>query len=379
MKTPRIVNAIEYIDEDMITEAASYSPKKHTVPTWTKWVAVAACFCLCIMGAFKIRNLGMGKTQKFYNISTVGENVYYSVWNEGTFRWNPSMKNPEKLADYGEFFETESGLILYSPSENALWNVSENKLEAIGKTDIQNILDSPKPIGILNDCAYWVGTPLDMPQGTWGMAIVRTSLADGKAETVLESANSSIASCTIRDGKLYYRIFADGSEGRIERLYAKDLESGEETLLAEMPIGVDGLSGQIYYAENYILIVGGSKDGIYKMSYGGGEAELLTQSVPITGAMDEWNGKIYFETSFGENESEEFLSGSAYYSEELVSVDLESRELTRIGDFALLNDDGTVRYTLTELEMADGGFYFVDPQSGLFFHSFADGTDTNIH
>lgn len=379
MKTPRIVNAIEYIDEDMIAEAASYSPKKHSVPTWTKWVAVAACVCLCIMGAFKIRNPGMGETQKVYNIVTAEENVYYSVWNEGAFRWNTSMKNPEKLAADGEFFETESGIILYSASENMLWNVSENKLEAIGKTDIQNTLDCPELIGILNDYAYWAGTPLDMPQDTLGMAVVRTSLADGKAETVLESANSSIASCTIRDGKLYYRTFDDGSEGRIEKLYARELESGEETLLAEMPIGVDGLSGEIYYAENYILIVGGSKDGIYKMSCGGGEAELLTQSVPITAAMDEWNGKIYFETSFGENESEEFLSGNAYYSEELVSVDLENGELTRIGDFTPLNDDGTVRYTLTELEMADGGFYFVDPHSGLFFHSFAEGTDTNIH
>lgn len=378
MKTPRIVNAIEYIDEDMIAEAVSYSPKKQAIPVWTKWLAVAACICLCIMGAFKILNPGMGETQKVYNIATAGENVYYSVWNEGAFRWNTSMKNPEKLADDGEFFETESGIILYSASENTLWNVSENKLEAIGKTDICNILDSPELIGILNDYAYWAGTPLDMPQDTWGMAVIRTSLADGKAETVLESANSSIASCTIRDGKLYYRIFADGSEGRIEKLYARDLESGEETLLAEMPIGVDGLSGQIYYAENYILIVGGSKDGIYKMSYGGGEAELLTQSVPITAAIDEWNGKIYFETSFGENESEEFLSGNAYYSEELVSVDLESGELTRIGDFALLNDDGTVRYTITELEMTDGGFYFVDPRSGLFFHSFAEGTDRAI-
>ena len=379
MKTPRIVNAMEYIDEDMIAEAVAYRPKKNRIPTWTKWAVTAACFCLCIMGAFKIWNPGMGKMQAVHHIVAAQGNVYYSVWNKGAFRWNPSMRAPEKIADEGEFFETESGLVLYSASEDMLWRVSENKLAPVGNTGIRNTLDSPALIGIMNDYAYWVGNRLDLPKDTWGMAIVRTSLIDGQTETVENSTNGGIASCAIRKDQLYYRVFEEGSNAGVEKLYTRNLLTGEKTLLTEWTIGVDELPGQIYYTENHIIIVGDSNDGIYQMSYEGGEPEFLTDVVPITAAMDEKNGKIYFETAFGENVSDEFLSGNGYYSEELVAVDLETGERTGIADFELGNDDGTVRFTVTELEITDDGFYFVDPYSGLFFHCFADGTDTAIH
>ncbi len=366
MKEPRIVNAIEYIDEDMITEAAAYRPKK-TVPQWTKWAAAAACICLCLIGVFKIINPGMGAMQKVYNIVAAEENVYYSVWNEGAFLWNPSMKEPEKLADEGKFFETESGLILYSENENMLWRVSGNRLSPIGNTDIKNTLDSPQLIGIADGWAYWVGNRPDMPEDTWEMAVVRSSMSDGETETVLSRKNGSIAACEIRNGKLYYSVFEHSSGLTIEKLYSGNLINGEERLLAKMEIGEDGLSGKIFYTDKYIIMMGGHNDGIYKMSYEGGNAELLTEASPITNAMDQHSGKIYFETAFGEKED---------YSEQLVAVDLESGELTRI---KISTGKGTSRYTLTDLQMAEKGFYFVDPQSGLFFHCYADGTDTKIH
>ncbi len=48
MKKPRIVDAMEHIDEDLITEAVSYKPKRNRIPTTTKWIAVAACVALII-------------------------------------------------------------------------------------------------------------------------------------------------------------------------------------------------------------------------------------------------------------------------------------------------------------------------------------------
>ncbi len=48
MKKPRIVDAMEHIDEDLITEAVSYRPKRNRIPTATKWIAVAACVTLII-------------------------------------------------------------------------------------------------------------------------------------------------------------------------------------------------------------------------------------------------------------------------------------------------------------------------------------------
>lgn len=48
MKRPRIVDAMEHIDEELITEAVSYKPKRKRIPTVFKWIAAAACFSLII-------------------------------------------------------------------------------------------------------------------------------------------------------------------------------------------------------------------------------------------------------------------------------------------------------------------------------------------
>lgn len=377
MKTPRIINAMENIDADLITEAVDYLPKKKSISAWTKWGAAAACFCICVISIFCFWHPGFGKMTEVHHIVVSQENVYYSVWNQGAFLWNPSMKSPEKLQNEGRFFKTDTGLILYSASEDMLWNVNDNELSQIGKAGIQNILDNPSLIGITDGYAYWVGERLDLPEDDLGMAIVRTSLSCGEAETIVNQTNGSIASCTIHGDNLYYQIFEE-EDAAIEKLYARNLITSKETLIHQMPVGIDGLSGRVYYTEKYILIVGGNKDDIYKMSYDGGEAKLLTEVVPITSAMDEWNGQIYFETTFGENESDEFLSGNGSYSEELVSVDLETGALTRMSGFNLGNEDGTVRFTVTELAMSNHGFYFTDPQLGLFYHSFEDGKDIPI-
>lgn len=375
MKKPRIADALEYIEDDMITEAVTYKPEKNRM-LWIRWAAVAAC--LCLIAAVKIRNPGMGDARQVYNIVADRDSVYYSVYDEGAFLWNPTMKKAQKLAEDGRFFETESGIILYSELEDSLWQVSGNKLSFLGNTHIQDALDSPLFIGICGDYAYWVGNRRDLEKEEFGMAVVRTSLHNGKAESLIKSENSSISDCAIRGDTLYYLLTSSSPQGSIESLYARNVETGEEMRLREMKSGADGISGKLFYGEKYIIMVSGSLNGIYKIAYNGGEAQLLTQAVPVSSAIDEHKGKICFATSFGENESEEFLSGKGFYRQAVVSVDVESGELSEFKDFELDNDNGTVRYTITELQMADNGFYFVDPHHGLLFHSFADGSDRSI-
>ena len=55
MKVPRVVKAMEYIDDDLITAAATYAPKKKK-PAWVKWGAMAACLCLMVMVAIPVVN-----------------------------------------------------------------------------------------------------------------------------------------------------------------------------------------------------------------------------------------------------------------------------------------------------------------------------------
>lgn len=51
MSIPRIVSAMEYIDDDLVSGAVTYTRTKKT-SLWLKWGAMAACLCLVVVGAF---------------------------------------------------------------------------------------------------------------------------------------------------------------------------------------------------------------------------------------------------------------------------------------------------------------------------------------
>ena len=62
MSTDRFTAAMGYIDDDLISDAVTYIPKKKSSVRWIRWVAVAACFCLIIglsaPGLFKDPSVG---------------------------------------------------------------------------------------------------------------------------------------------------------------------------------------------------------------------------------------------------------------------------------------------------------------------------------
>ncbi len=62
MSTDRFTVAMGYIDDDLISDAVTYMPKKKSPVRWMKWVAVAACICLVIglsvPGLFKDPSVG---------------------------------------------------------------------------------------------------------------------------------------------------------------------------------------------------------------------------------------------------------------------------------------------------------------------------------
>lgn len=52
MKTPRMAEAMNYIDDDLVSGAITYTRKKNT--GWVKWCALAACLCLIISIAIPV-------------------------------------------------------------------------------------------------------------------------------------------------------------------------------------------------------------------------------------------------------------------------------------------------------------------------------------
>ena len=62
MSTDRFTAAMGYVDDDLISDAVTYMPKKNTSVRWMKWVAAAACICLVVglsvPGLFKNPSVG---------------------------------------------------------------------------------------------------------------------------------------------------------------------------------------------------------------------------------------------------------------------------------------------------------------------------------
>ena len=56
MTTPRIAKAMEYIDDDFVSGAVTYTRAKKK-NSWMKWGAIAACLCLMIAAFPIIQNL----------------------------------------------------------------------------------------------------------------------------------------------------------------------------------------------------------------------------------------------------------------------------------------------------------------------------------
>ena len=55
MKTPKMVEAMSYIDDDLVSGAITYTRKKKS--GWLRWGAMAACLCLVITGVTLWGNL----------------------------------------------------------------------------------------------------------------------------------------------------------------------------------------------------------------------------------------------------------------------------------------------------------------------------------
>ena len=80
MKTPKMVEAMSYIDDDLVSGAITYTRKKKS--GWLRWGTMAACLCLVITGVTLLGNLGQhGKIPEAG--AGVGGEDSGGVWPEG--------------------------------------------------------------------------------------------------------------------------------------------------------------------------------------------------------------------------------------------------------------------------------------------------------
>ena len=114
MKTPKMVDAMSYIDDDLVSDAITY--KKAKKRQWVKWVSLAACLCVLLLGTVVWKN--MDSTQPSTRPPKGGGTlpgdmeVYPTVMVDGKlYEWRKGRAIcetvPEDLVYYGRVIHVE--------------------------------------------------------------------------------------------------------------------------------------------------------------------------------------------------------------------------------------------------------------------------------
>ncbi len=141
MTTELVYEAITLIDDDLIDEAATYTPKKKKVIHWKRWTALAACFILVIgLGNFAARFLGGrgGSTGSSPNEGNGGAGA-----DGSTFMSYAGPVFPLTSLDDTDGIAAEREITLdFAPWLPTWYSNEEHAAETIGQTDSKDYLDA---------------------------------------------------------------------------------------------------------------------------------------------------------------------------------------------------------------------------------------------
>ncbi len=357
MKQERILRVLCQVEERYIAEADPEKKQKRKSPA-LRALAAAACVCLCAVGAFRLFAPGMGKDSRVSHLAAAGEDLYYSVQGKGAYYYENKTQTSTRLLPGGLFFETPSGVFLYEEEEKALYRMEEKEAVPLGRADAEGLFGGvPELLDVKNDFAYWVGSgPENGPESL----VVKTPLAGGGAETVREFWGRRVLTAALLGETLYY--YSDPGPDIGGQIGALPLSGGKERILYSFGPGVQ-FQNRVFFTPEIILL--SRPDGLYSLGYEGAGPEFLSPLAPTTNAFDWHGGRAWFYTAVPQGD---------FYRDAFVWVDPATKETGE----QIAVGNGVSPYTYREAVVCDGGCYFVDPQKGLFYHSFAENTDLLI-
>ena len=135
MNTPKMVDAMNHIDDDLVSAAITYTKAKKR--QWVKWVSLAACLCVLLTGAAVWKN--MNSTQPPQTESTrppqsggtlPGDTeVYPTVMVDGKlYEWRKGraicVTVPEDLVHYGQIIHVDKNRPKNDCEFRAIFDVS---------------------------------------------------------------------------------------------------------------------------------------------------------------------------------------------------------------------------------------------------------------
>lgn len=355
MKPEDILNSLGEVEDGMICHA-----KERARTQWKKWLAAAACLCVCLFGGILwMLPHGTGRTI-FVRPVTVGEDVYYTAPEQHRwfYRTKPyscfydrSRGTSIRLDHTGDFRQTGIGPVLLS--QGNLYLAEGAELTKLGTLPVGEQTED-RLLDLLDGVAYWVETMAD----TVDAALYGTNLQTGETACLDTVPHGMMGDGVIRGNTLFY-VAKDFDTGE-QQIRTRNCETGEQAVLDTFR----SEENQVFFMEDRMVLQ--RTDGLWSMSYEGGTPEFLSALTPYNASVDEYDGTLYYAAS---------IPTEAYSREALVSVDYETKKQREVTS---LTSGGWSEFTYVELAVCGDGYYFTDPQNGFFFHSFANGTNLQI-
>jgi hypothetical protein len=127
MNTPKMVDAMNHIDDDLVSAAITYTKAKKR--QWIKWVSLAACLCVLLVGAAVWKNMGSTQPPKSGGTLPGDTEVYPTVMVDGKlYEWRKGraicVTVPEDLVHCGQIIHVDKNRLKNDCEFRAIFDVS---------------------------------------------------------------------------------------------------------------------------------------------------------------------------------------------------------------------------------------------------------------
>ena len=374
MRGRELLDTIENLNPAFIEEAAELPKKKKF--GWRRWYAVAACLCICILGAFLLVTRAdpggySGGDLTLYELTLIGDDLYFTDSYRGVFRYTHGTDAPQKLAGYhGILTKTSSGLYFTADYRRTFYRIVDDELQKLVTVDSGELI--PWFIDLVDNDVYWcTGDYVENEDGdNYSQVIIyRTNMLTGETELLFTEPVSIHKPEYISQGRIYYETYRG-----VIKYY--DIADGSTHILNDdfnFDNGIFQIRDRTYYDDCILFQVDerlydaeGKRAGmilsLYRMPYDGTHAVKLTDISPATFMPVRVGDELYYTAG---------LPTETGRRSALVSCNINTGEIIELTEYP-----PELSNMAMELAVHEDGFYVTNPSfsdGGLFFYNFATG------
>ena len=380
MRGREMLDAIENLNPAYI-EAAAETPKAKKAG-WLKWGAMAACLCLVVAGSlmfFSSEDPGgdVGQDLVLYELTLVGDDLYFTDQDGGVFRYSVGAEKPEKLASFrGTLIQTTSGLYCTDYQARAFYRIAGTELQKLIEVDSGEL--TPWFIDVVENYVYWCTS--DYVEGNDGdrfteVMIYRTDITTEETEFLFTEPVSIHRPEYISQGRIYYEtyrgvvMYFDIASGSTHILN-DELDFSERDIQVRSRFYYDDC--MIFHVDETLYDKAGARMGmvlsLYRMPYDEGPVVKLTDIAPESCDPVRVGDELFYTAMF-KTETGGRLA--------FVSCDIHTGEVVELTEYP--EDLSNMAF---ELAVHEDGIYVTNPSysnGGIYFYSHSSGETKLIY